>query len=105
MTRWRAAARLWQVASIASAVAFGCAKNQSQRFEPDRAIPGVTVDAPCVDGRCVEGLYCGYGVDRKGRDRCVLEPGRCRDEWDCGRSVQRCRRFGTRLGVCQDSGL
>ena len=85
---------------------FVCACSEPRRAQPDQAIPGVTVDAPCVDQRCSEGLICRYGPSDKGRDdRCVLEPGRCRDDWDCARSVQRCRRFGTRLGVCQDSGL
>jgi hypothetical protein len=80
---------------------------QRQPAEPDRAIPGVTVDAACQQGRCEDGLFCRRGRDDAGKplQRCVLEPGRCRDEWDCASSVQHCRRFGTRLGVCQDSGL
>jgi hypothetical protein len=94
----------WQLAWL-TAIA-GCASDQSQPAEPDRAISGVTVDAACNDGRCADGLLCRYDVDgRAGGNRCVLEPGRCRDEWDCARSVQRCRRFGTWLGVCQDTGL
>jgi hypothetical protein len=104
MRRSRTARAGWQLAWLTAAA--GCATNPNQRAEPDRAIPGVTVNAPCVDDRCSEGLMCRYDYAGTARgSRCVLEPGRCRDEWDCGRSVQRCRRFGTQLGVCQDSGL
>ena len=93
---------LWLAVSV---FVFGC--SEPRRAQPDQAIPGVTVDAPCVDQRCSEGLICRYGSGGQGErdDRCVLESGRCRDDWDCARSVQRCRRFGTQLGVCQDSGL
>jgi hypothetical protein len=83
----------------------GCANHSSRHLEPDRAVPGVTVDAPCVRDRCGEGLICRYDDGRAGGNRCVLQPGRCRDEWDCTGSVTRCRRFGTLLGVCQDEGL
>lgn len=70
-------------------------------------IAGVTVGAPCVDGRCAEGMSChpqppGSTVP----GRCQLEPGRCRSDWDCAPGgVQRCLRLGTQLGVCQDAGL
>jgi hypothetical protein len=95
-----------QRAWLAAAAIVGCASEPGRRAEPDRVIPGVTVNAPCVDDRCDEGMICHDDIDgRAGGKRCLLEPGRCRDEWDCGSSVQRCRRFGTRLGVCQDSGL
>jgi hypothetical protein len=73
---------------------------------PSEPIAGVTVGAPCRDGRCAEGLSCHH-EDPAGdlHDRCLLEPGRCRSEWDCARGAQRCMRFGEALGVCQDSGL
>jgi hypothetical protein len=73
---------------------------------PQPPVVGVTVDAPCDRGRCAEGLWCRLeGKHQSLSERCVLQPGRCRDDWDCARSVQRCRRFGNSLGVCQDAGL
>jgi hypothetical protein len=102
MSRWaRGPGRHWLF--VAGGV-FACGDRPP--VAPERIIPGVTVGAPCDGGRCQDGMRCGYEPDpQKGKDRCVLDPGRCRDDWDCARSVQRCRRFGTHLGVCQDSGL
>ena len=69
-------------------------------------IAGVTVGAPCREGNCAEGLSCHHEEPgAQPADRCLLEPGRCRSDWDCVRGAQRCRRFGAALGVCQDSGL
>jgi len=65
-------------------------------------IPGVTVGAPCREGHCAEGLSCHHGGKDAGGSRCMLETGRCRSDWDCARGLQRCRRFGDALGVCQD---
>ena len=79
------------------------------RSEHSSSVPiaGVTIGAPCVDGRCAEGLSCHH--ERPGsavKGRCQLEPGRCRSDWDCALGgALRCRRLGTSLGVCQDSGL
>jgi hypothetical protein len=72
---------------------------------PESIVPGVTVGAPCVESRCTEGLTCRYDLDPQRGKVCALEIGRCRDDWDCARPVQRCRRFGTYLGVCQDAGM
>lgn len=87
-------------------LAFVIVASACRHAPPQPAVPGVTVDAACDRGRCTEGLWCRLdGVGAAKADRCVLQPGRCRDDWDCARSVQRCRRFGTHLGVCQDAGL
>jgi hypothetical protein len=81
----------------------GCQASSAASAQP---IAGVTVGAPCRDGRCAEGLSCHYGGPAGNvQDRCMLESGRCRSDWDCARGAQRCRRFGTALGVCQDTGL
>ena len=104
----RAAERMgWGAMSVwARRVAIAIAMAACRHTSPQPAVPGVTVDAPCSEGRCSEGLSCRHEMAAAGAsDRCVLEPGRCRDEFDCARPVQRCRRFGANLGVCQDSGL
>ena len=73
---------------------------------PSQPIAGVTVGAPCRDGRCAEGLSCHHESPAGDvPERCRLESGRCRSDWDCARGAQRCLRFGEALGVCQDSGL
>jgi hypothetical protein len=96
--RWFRLGWLWP-----SCVAAGC---PAPSGAPAMPIAGVTVDAPCVKQRCAEGLICRYAEPAsRAAHRCVLAPGRCRDAWDCASSVQRCMRLGTRLGVCQDSGL
>ncbi|HVZ37215.1 MAG TPA: hypothetical protein VG963_32555 [Polyangiaceae bacterium] len=58
-----------------------------------------------MKGRCADGLSCHLEPLMEGAGRCLLEPGRCRADLDCSVPVQRCRRFGAQLGVCQDSGL
>ena len=53
---------------------------------PAAPIAGVTVGAPCVAGRCAEGLSCHHGPPgASAAGRCQLEVGRCRSDWDCAR--------------------
>jgi hypothetical protein len=66
---------------------------------------GEHVGDPCQRSTdCGDGLSCHYeGTPAAPRNACRLEMGRCRFDRDCGPQQMVCRRFGTQLGVCEQT--
>jgi hypothetical protein len=67
--------------------------------------PGEHVGDHCErSADCGDGLSCHYeGSPAAPRNACRLDVGRCRFDHDCGPQQMACRRFGVRLGVCEQA--
>jgi hypothetical protein len=90
-------------ACSAVVAAAGCA---SSPFATPPPLTGAQFNERCETEECGEGLTCRYaGQPGALERRCALDPGRCRDSYDCAPSSQRCMRPSTQLGVCQDAGI